>query len=568
MEGQSSEEEKSKNEEDDYEEESIYIEIKKEKPKIIYLENKIYQKLLSQIEKYNELIKIIKSKSFITNTNHDLLTNKNNDDKLEKILQEKNKVINELRLENESKTKEILSLQILNQDLNKQYCNLQDTYTKEIEEKNKIINSLKEELNNVTNKFNDLIEKIKNEKIENNKINLPLKVLTDEKLIDKISNYLVLEDNLKLFSINKAINFSFKYKNKYNELQKKFAESQNLIAHLTSEDILKKYEIEDEELQKILKKYTNTHEISGNPLRCSIFSCLTFLEKIIRKPLRELNFETLGSKGVISNKDKISQTAKGIFNNILSVVSKREDIEMKKLIKENLQQKLIEMNYEVYYNIQKKKEIEFKEKINSDQLINIKFEYNSAEEIKYLIRHFLKVGLSENYYTQFKSYLIDEFAELLFNSYKSLECIKELEICNKIQGIRFNKNIYLIKQMTNEINALNKLKEANKQSNNKLIQQKNELEIKYNDSLLMISSTNKQLLEANTQIEKLLEEKNKSEEQLQIFKNKIMNEYKINYNKYNKVNEERKSFINIFLEMKIFFINQIELLNKQDNIMN
>ena len=122
--------------------------------------------------------------------------------------------------------------------------------------------------------------------------------------------------------------------------------------------------------------------------------------------------------------------------------------------------------------------------------------------------------------------------------------------------------------MTNEINALNKLKEANKQSNNKLIQQKNELEIKYNDSLLMISSTNKQLLEANTQIEKLLEEKNKSEEQLQIFKNKIMNEYKIIEDKYNKVNEERKSFINIFLEMKIFFINQIELLNKQDNIMN
>ena len=84
----------------------------------------------------------------------------------------------------------------------------------------------------------------------------------------------------------------------------------------------------------------------------------------------------------------------------------------------------------------------------------------------------------------------------------------------------------------------------------------------------MISSTNKQLLEANTQIQKLLEEKNKSEEELQMFKNKIMNEYKIIEDKYNKVNEERKSFINIFLEMKIFFINQIELLNKQGNNIN
>jgi len=567
MEGQSSEEEKSKNEEDDYEEESIYIEIKKEKPKIIYLENKIYQKLLSQIEKNNELIKSIKSKSFITDTNHVLLTNKNNDDKLEKILEEKNKIINELRLENESKTKEILSLQILNQDLNKQYCNLQDTYTKEIEEKNKIINSLKEELNNVTNKFNDLNEKIKNEKIENNKINLPLKVLTDEKLIDKISNYLVLEDNLKLFSINKAINFSFKYKNKYNELQKKFAESQNLIAHLTSEDILLKYEIEDEQLQNILKKYTNTHIISGNPLRCSIFSCLNFLEKIIRKPLQELNFEELGNKEM-TNKEKISQKAKGIFNNILSVVAKKEEKEMKKLIKENLDKKLMDMNFEVYYNNLKKKEIEFKERINSDQLINIKFEYNSPEEIKNLIRHFLKIGLSENYYSQFKSYLIDEFSELLFTSHKSLECIKELEICNKIQGIRFNKNIYLIKQMTNEMNNLKKLKETNKQTNIKLTQQKNEIEIKYNDSLLLISSTNKKLLDANNKIQTLIEEKKKSEEELQIFKNKIMDEYKIIENKYNKVNDERNSFINIFLEMKIFFINQIELLNKQENNIN
>ena len=568
MESLSSEEEKSKNEEDDYEDESIYIKIKKEKPNMIYLEKKIYDKIIAQIEKYNNIIKEIKSKSFISQTNIGLITNNIKNDKLEKKLHDKEKLINELKIQIEIKEKEIIALKSQNEGLNKKYDDLKKLYNKEIEEKNTIINSIKEDLNNINNKYNDLNEKINKEKKTEDKTMFLIKILTVEKISDTISKYLTLEENLKLFSVNKAINFYFKYKNKYTELQKKYSESQNLIAHLTSEDILKKYEIEDEELQKILKKYTNTHVISGNPLRISIFSCLTFLEKIIRKPLRELNFESLGSKGVMSNKEKISQTAKGIFNNILSVVGKREDIEMRKLIKENLQQKLIEMNYEVYYNIQKKKEIEFKEKINSDQLINIKFEYNSAEEIKYLIRHFLKVGLSENYYTQFKSYLIDEFAELLYNSYKSLECIKELEICNKIQGIRFNKNIYLIKQMTNEINNLNKIKETNKQSNNKLIQQKNELEIKYNDSLLMISSTNKQLLEANTQIQNLLEEKKKSEDELKIFKNKIMNEYKIIEDKYNKVNEERKSFINIFLEMKIFFINQIELLNKQENIIN
>ena len=121
--------------------------------------------------------------------------------------------------------------------------------------------------------------------------------------------------------------------------------------------------------------------------------------------------------------------------------------------------------------------------------------------------------------------------------------------------------------MTNEINSLKKLKEENKIANNKLLQRKNELEIKYNDSLLMISTLNKKILESDEKNHILIEEKNKSEKELQIFKNKIMNEYKIIENKYNKVNDERNSFIKIFLEMKLFFIEKIELLNKQENNM-
>ena len=566
MESQSSEEKKSKNEEDDSEDENNYIEIKKEKPNMIYLDNKIYQKLISQLEKYNEMINNIKSNSFklFSKTDSFIDTSK---DKYEKILLEKDKTINMLRIENESKQKEISSLQSINQELELKYKNLNEKFEKEIQEKNNIINSLKEELNNIYNKYNDLNKETKEEDEKSDKKNLIQEILLDEKLVDKISNYLMLEDKLKLFSVNKKINFCFKYKNKYNELQKKFVESQNIIAHLTSEDILLKYEIENEALQKIIKKYTNSHIISGNELRLSIFNCLIFLEKIIRKPLQEVNFENLGNKEM-TNKEKFSLKAKGLFNDFLSAVGKTEVSEMKKRMKENLEKKLIDINFEVNYSDLKKKEIEFKKRIDEDQFINIKFEYHSAEEIKNLIRHFLKVGLSEHYYTQFKSYLIDEFSELLYNSHKSLECIKELEICNKIQGIRFNKNIYLIKQMTNEINNLKKLKETNKIENNKLLQQRNELEIKYNDSLLMISSVNKKLLEANKNVETLTEEKRKSEEELQIFKNKIMNDYKIIENKYNKVNDERNSFIKIFLEMKIFFINELELLNKQENNIN
>ena len=563
MESQSSEEDKSKNEENDSEYESNYIEIKKEKLNTIYLENKIYLKLITQIEKYNEMINIIKTNSnlFKSNIKVDSFVDKNKE-KYEKILIEKDKTINLLRKENESKQTEIKSLQSINLELEQKCNDLISKYEKEIKEKNNIISSIEQELKTMTDKYNKLNEIINEQKKESNINDIEQKLLMNEKLIESISNFLPLEDKLKLFSLNKKINFCFKYKNRYNEIQKKFVESQNIIAHLTSEDILLKYEIENEELQNIIKKYTNSHIISGNELRLSIFNCLIFLEKIIRKPLQEVNFEDLGNKEM-SNKEKFSLKAKGLFNDFLSVVGKTEQSQLKKKMKENLEKKIIDINFEVNYNELKNKENEFKKKIDEDQFINIKFEYNSPEEIKNLIRHFLKVGLSEHYYTQFKSYLIDEFSQLLFNSYKSLNCIKELEICNKIQGVRFNKNIYLIKQMTNEINDLKKLKETNKKENTKLVKQRNELEIKYNDSLLLISSINEKLLEANKNFEILKEEKNKSELELQSFKNKIMNEYKIIENKYNKVNEERNSFIKIFLEMKMFFIQKIEILNNQ-----
>ena len=132
MESLSSEEEKSKNEEDDYEDESIYIKIKKEKPTMIYLEKKIYDKIIAQIEKYNNIIKEIKSKSFISQTNIGLITNNIKNDKLEKKLHDKEKLINELKIQIEIKEKEIIALKSQNEGLNKKYDDLKKLYNKEI----------------------------------------------------------------------------------------------------------------------------------------------------------------------------------------------------------------------------------------------------------------------------------------------------------------------------------------------------------------------------------------------------------------------------------------------------
>jgi hypothetical protein len=60
----------------------------------------------------------------------------------------------------------------------------------------------------------------------------------------------------------------------------------------------------------------------------------------------------------------------------------------------------------------------------------------------------------------------------------------------------------------------------------------------------------------------LIEEKNKIQKEMDIFKKKTFNDYKQIENKYNVVNNERNSLINIFLEMKLFFIDKIETFNK------
>ena len=109
----------------------------------------------------------------------------------------------------------------------------------------------------------------------------------------------------------------------------------------------------------------------------------------------------------------------------------------------------------------KKIDEEFKKKLNKDEFINIKFEFNSAEEIKNLMKYFLKVGLDEKYYTKFRNYLIDEFAELLFNCNSCLKCIKELEtqteritkidneIARKREMDEYNKKIAKLEELFN-----------------------------------------------------------------------------------------------------------------------
>lgn len=565
-----SEKENSKDtESEEDEDESIFMQIKKETPKMVYLSNKMYQKIISQLNNANEMIKKIKENSLqpkiilqedINNNNKD--TEKI--DNINEILEKNEQEINQLTQENEDLKKKITSLKSTNADLEQKYKELHSKYEKEIKEKNDIIISMEKKLDNLSVKYKELNDKYLVDKKNFNSILLVEKIFNDDKLIETITKYLSLEDSLKIFSLNKKMNFYYKYRNKYIKLQKQYLQAQNLIEEITTKNILSKYEIEDEELQNIINKYTNSHIITGNPLRVSVVHAITFLEYIVRKPLQEKINEDFEKE---NDKEKTKDKSKGLFSEFFSSNDKYDEKEItniikKKKIKENLDRKLIVMDYDKNITNMKKIDEEFIKKINKDQLINVKFEYTSAEQIKNLIKFFLKIGLNEDYYDKFRQYLIDEFAELLFNCNNCLKILKDLEICNKIQGIRFSKNIFLIKQMTDEITDLKLLKESNKKTKDQLLKQKNEIEAKYNDSLIKNSSLNNKIGENEKKIVDLTDEKNKLEQEMDILRKKTFNDYKQIENKYNIVNDERNSLIKIFLEMKIFFIDKVEYFNK------
>ena len=193
----------------------------------------------------------------------------------------------------------------------------------------------------------------------------------------------------------------------------------------------------------------------------------------------------------------------------------------------------------------------------NDEYISIKFEFKSAEDIKTLLRYFLNNGLNKEYYDKFYQYLIDEYCELFYNCYDSLNSIKELEIVNIAIDSRYKKNNYLMKEMNYMVSELNNYCETSKNLKETLLKQKNEVEIKYNDCLMMNSSLNKTIINDKNIIQKLEQEKLNIKEEVNTLKNKIIEDYQKIEKSFQNVNKERNELLKVFLDLKKFFIKTI-----------
>ena len=525
-----------------------YIEIKKEKKRTINIDIKLYEKLITFININNNTLLNMKHKlnttkfSQQTQTEEELIA-----DETQKELKIKEKEIKILKEENLVLKNELNKYKTQYIEIEKKYNDIKDIFDKQMLEKISVTDKLNKEITSL----NEIIRSYK----ENTKNMINYKsserVFDDEKLLDKILSYLPIEYYLTIASLNKKIHFHLYYKKRSFYLENKCKKSESLIRELTTSNIPLKYQIDEEEIIDLLKKYTEPHLIPGNKLRYSLFHSLIFIENLVRKPLQEQ----------YDNKKSKKESAKIFFNEIFKVMKNEDNNEItqimkNKKIKQELNSKIITIFKDDYYELDKfdKNLLNY---FNNDKYINIKFEFKSAKEIKTLFTYFIKNGLPQEYYNKFIHYLIDEFSELFFNCYESLDSIKELEIVNIAIDSRYKRTNYLMKEMNLMVTELNNYCETSKNLKETLLKQKNDVEIKYNDCLMLNSSLNQEIINNKNIIKQLNEEKIKIKNDVDVLKNKMIEDYQKIEKRYNDVNKERKTLINIFIELKNFFINTI-----------
>ena len=530
------------------EDESNYIEIKKEKNRTINIDIKLYEKLITFININNNMLMNMKHKistikySEQTQTEEELIF-----DDGQKQLKLKEKEIKNLKEENLVLKKELNKYKTKCLDIEKKYNEIKNIFDKQMNEKIDVTNKLNKEINSLNEIIHSNKEKMKNMV----KYTSFERVFDDEKLLDKILTYLPFEYYLILSSLNKKIHFHLYYKKRCAYIENKYKKCEKLIKELTTSSIPLKYKIEDEEIINLVKKYTEPHLIPGNKMRYSLFHSLLFIENIVRKPL-------IHQYDIKKNK---KESAKIFFNEIFKVMKFEDNNEITQLMKnQKINQELNNKILTIFKddNIELEKiDKEIIEYFKNDKYINIKFEFKSAQEIKTLLTYFMKHGLEQEYYNKFFRYLIDEFCDLFFNCYESLNSIKELEIVNIAIDSRYKQTNYLMKEMNLMVTELNNYCETSKNLKETLLKQKNDVEIKYNDCLMLNSSLNQEIINYKNIIKDLNEDKIKIKADVDILKNKMIEDYKKIEKSYNEVNKERKSLINVFIELKNFFINTI-----------
>ena len=124
--------------------------------------------------------------------------------------------------------------------------------------------------------------------------------------------------------------------------------------------------------------------------------------------------------------------------------------------------------------------------MNND--LNVEFDFKDSEEIKtLLVEFFTTLKKSPQKISHFISELINEYSNFIFYSQKTLMEIRELDIVKSAMHERFKKYHKICFELEGELEDLQKFARTNKEIKEILMKQKQEVEVKYTDSMTQIT---------------------------------------------------------------------------------
>lgn len=118
---------------------------------------------------------------------------------------------------------------------------------------------------------------------------------------------------------------------------------------------------------------------------------------------------------------------------------------------------------------------------------NFEFDFSNQEEIKNLLNKFFYSKFPANLIANFLTELINEYSEFVFFSFKCLNEIKELNVVKTSLHEKFKKYHKISMELEAEVEDLKRFSKTNKEIKDILLKQRQEIEVKYTDSLTQIT---------------------------------------------------------------------------------
>ncbi len=338
--------------------------------------------------------------------------------------------------------------------------------------------------------------------------------------------------------------------------EKKLKQKEEMINNFSKEDIYKKFKVNEKEIEDLLQEYIINDKISGKEIRNEIVNSQIFLTQFVKIPLKN-------SKEPKNENEKNKNTKTSFFNRFVSVLKGENEEEEDNIFNLNENEDAINNNY----NTIKFTEEEFKnlyesdrkilETYNTNKTINVKFEYEKSDKIKDLLNEFFKSQLPKNFYQKFLSKICEIFSDLLYACFLSLKDIKNLEIVKYALYCRYMKCRMKIEEMDLEIQDLNQFAESSKEIKEMLMKQKQEVDIKYNNSLMIITQLNEEKVNIQKKCNELENELNNSSKKFDDFKIQISNEYNKIKKDFDIIKKEKDLLKGTLLDFKNYFMKFI-----------